>query len=127
MVMGLGVIMTGLMPTYTGLVVATLVMSFGFHYYETLNQSLTLQYFDITQSPVVMGRLRAVGSAANIVIGLIFLLVVNHVTYQTLYVTLGIFIMGAPRSSCSSIPPERTSRCSARTWSCARATGSSTS
>jgi hypothetical protein len=94
MVMGLGVIMTGLMPTYTGLVVATLVMSFGFHYYETLNQSLTLQYFDITQSPVVMGRLRAVGSAANIVIGLIFLLVVNHVTYQTLYVTLGIFIMG---------------------------------
>jgi len=94
MVMGLGVIMTGLMPTYTGLVVATLVMSFGFHYYETLNQSLTLQYFDITQSPVVMGRLRAVGSAANIVIGLIFLLVVNHVTYQTLYVTLGVFIMG---------------------------------
>jgi hypothetical protein len=95
MVMALGVIMTGLMPTYAGLVVATLVMSFGFHYYETLNQSLTLQYFDTTQSPVVMGRLRAVGSAANIVIGLVFLLAVNHVTYQTLYVTLGVFIMAA--------------------------------
>lgn len=95
MVMALGVIMTGLMPTYAGLVVATLVMSFGFHYYETLNQSLTLQYFDTAQSPVVMGRLRAVSSAANIVIGLIFLLAVNHVSYQTLYVALGIFIMGA--------------------------------
>jgi len=95
MVMALGVIMTGLMPTYAGLVVATLVMSFGFHYYETLNQSLTLQYFDTTQSPVVMGRLRAVGSAANIAIGLVFLLAVNHVTYQTLYVTLGVFIMAA--------------------------------
>jgi MFS family permease len=42
-----------------------------------------------------MGRLRAVGSAANIVIGLVFLLAVNHVTYQTLYVTLGVFIMAA--------------------------------
>jgi hypothetical protein len=95
MVMALGVIMTGLMPTYVGLVTATLVMSFGFHYYETLNQSLTLQYFDTTQSPVVMGRLRAAGSAANIVIGLIFLVAVHHATYQTLYVTLGVFIMGA--------------------------------
>ena len=95
MVMALGVIMTGLMPTYVGLVTATLVMSFGFHYYETLNQSLTLQYFDTTQSPVVMGRLRAAGSVANIVIGLIFLVAVNYATYQTLYVTLGVFIMAA--------------------------------
>ena len=95
MVMALGVIMTGLMPTYVGLVTATLVMSFGFHYYETLNQSLTLQYFDTTQSPVVMGRLRAVGSAANIAIGLVFLIAVNHFSYQSLYVTLGIVIMAA--------------------------------
>lgn len=95
MVMALGVIMTGLMPTYGGLVAATLVMSFGFHYYETLNQSLTLQYFDVTQSPVVMGRLRAVASAANIVIGLVFLVAVKHASYQTLYVTLGVFLTGA--------------------------------
>lgn len=93
MVMALGVILTGLMPTYVGLVVATLIMSFGFHYYETLNQSLTLQYFDKSQSPVVMGRLKAVGSAANIAIGLIFLMAVNHVSYQNLYICLGLFVM----------------------------------
>jgi len=95
MIMGLGVVMTGLMPTYWGLVTATLVMSFGFHYYETLNQSLTLQYFDRTQSPVVMGRLRAVGSAANIAIGLVFLAAVNHVGYQSLYMALGVFVIAA--------------------------------
>lgn len=95
MVMGLGLILTGMMPSFGGLVLATLIMSFGFHYYETLSQSLTLQYFSVTQSPVVMGRLRAMGSAGNIVIGLVFLVAVNHATYQTLYVLLGIFIIGA--------------------------------
>jgi len=93
MVMALGVALTGLMPSYFGLVGATLIMSFGFHYYETLSQSLTLQYFDRTESPVVMGRLRAVASAANIAIGLIFLFAVNHVSYQNLFMVLGIFIM----------------------------------
>jgi hypothetical protein len=115
MVMALGVTMTGLMPTYAGLVVATLVMSFGFHYYETLNQSLTLQYFDTAQSPVVMGRLRAVSSAANIAIGLVFLLAVNHVSYQALYVSLGVLVMGA--AACfllanparKDLPPQRKS------------------
>ncbi|ACU91015.1 MFS transporter [Desulfomicrobium baculatum] len=95
MVMGLGVMLTGMMPSYGGLVLATLVMSFGFHYYETLSQSLTLQYFSVTQSPVVMGRLRAAGSMANIAIGLVFLVAVNHAGYQTLYMLLGIFIMAA--------------------------------
>ncbi len=107
MVMALGVIMTGLMPTYVGLVTATLIMSFGFHYYETLNQSLTLQYFDTTQSPVVMGRLRAIGSAANIAIGLIFLVAVNHFSYQTLYVVLGIVILAAASVFLLSNPTRR--------------------
>ncbi|MDY0225862.1 MAG: MFS transporter [Desulfomicrobium apsheronum] len=95
MVMGLGLMLTGMMPSFGGLVLTTLIMSFGFHYYETLSQSLTLQYFSVTQSPVVMGRLRAMGSAGNIVIGLVFLVAVNHATYQTLYMLLGIFIIGA--------------------------------
>ncbi|MFQ6604449.1 MAG: hypothetical protein ACE5D8_02735 [Fidelibacterota bacterium] len=44
--LGLGVGLTGLFPTYTGLLFTTLVMSFGFHYYETTHNSLSLQYFD---------------------------------------------------------------------------------
>lgn len=95
MVMGVGLMLTGMLPSYGGLVLTTLIMSFGFHYYETLSQSLTLQYFSVTQSPVVMGRLRAMGSAANIAIGLVFLVAVNHATFQTLYVVLGIFVMAA--------------------------------
>ena len=50
-VLGLGVGLTGFFPSYAGLLVTTLVMSFGFHYFETTNQSLTLQYFSTAASP----------------------------------------------------------------------------
>ncbi|MEE8415140.1 MAG: MFS transporter, partial [Desulfobacterales bacterium] len=39
--LGLGVAITGLFPSYLGLLMTTMVMSFGFHYFETTNQSLT--------------------------------------------------------------------------------------
>ncbi|MFH1964789.1 MAG: MFS transporter, partial [Acidobacteriota bacterium] len=42
LVLGVGVGVTGFSPSYYGLVFTTLIMSFGFHYYETTNQSLTL-------------------------------------------------------------------------------------
>jgi hypothetical protein len=57
--LGCGTAITGLFPTFGGLVFTTLVMSFGFHYYETTNQSLTLQYFAKGISPIVFGRLRS--------------------------------------------------------------------
>ena len=46
LILGVGVAVTGLLPSYYGLICTTLLMSFGFHYFETTNQSLTLQYFD---------------------------------------------------------------------------------
>jgi len=52
LILGLGVASTGLLPSYYGVVVTTLIMSFGFHYYETVNQSLTLQYFSVLKSPL---------------------------------------------------------------------------
>ena len=68
--LAVGVGLTGLMPSMAGLVVTTLIMSFGFHYYETTNQSLTLQYFDQATAPIVFGRQRSYAAATNIVVGL---------------------------------------------------------
>ena len=70
LILGIGVAATGLFPSFAGLIVTTLIMSFGFHYYETINQSLTLQYFDITTSPWVFGKQRAFAAASNIGIGI---------------------------------------------------------
>lgn len=91
--LGLGVALTGFFPSFSGLIATTLVMSFGFHYYETTNQSLTLQYFDENTSPWVFGKFRSAGSAANIVIGLLILLVSAFLDYRAMFLIFGLIII----------------------------------
>ncbi len=72
--MGVGTAATGYFPTEYGFYLTTIVMSVGFHYFETINQSLTLQWLPKGEAPKIMGRLLAVGSAATITaFALIFL------------------------------------------------------
>ena len=73
MFMGLGTAATGYFPTTYGFYLTTIVMSVGFHYFETVNQSLSLQWLPKGNAPQIMGRLLAVGSFATIAAyGLIF-------------------------------------------------------
>lgn len=87
--LGLGTAAAGFYPSYTGLIATTLIMSFGFHYYETANQSLTLQYFDQSTSPIVFGRLRSFASASNIAAGLLIFLMGTTFDYKTMYLIMG--------------------------------------
>jgi hypothetical protein len=87
--LGAGLAFTGFFPTYAGLMVTTVIMSFGFHYYETTNQSLTLQYFDRYQSPVVFGRLRSIAAASSIGIGIFIFLISNWLSFKGTYLTIG--------------------------------------
>jgi predicted MFS family arabinose efflux permease len=93
--MGIGVAVTGFFPSYTGLIFTTLVMSFGFHYYETTNQSLTLQYFDQQSSPWVFGKLRSYAAATNIGIGIMIFAMTTILSYSQIYLVLGLLIIGA--------------------------------
>ncbi|MBX2825847.1 MAG: MFS transporter [Gammaproteobacteria bacterium] len=73
-VLGLGTALTGFFPTAFGLYITTVIMSMGFHYYETLQNSLTLQWIDKERAPEVFGRLLAAGSVASVLaFGLIWL------------------------------------------------------
>src|SRR6056297_3182153 len=95
LILAAGVTCTGLFPNFAGLIVTTLVMSFGFHYFETTNQSLTLQYFDKATAPWVFGKLKSLSSAANIGIGLTILLISNFMTYTQMYVLIGVMVAAA--------------------------------
>jgi hypothetical protein len=66
LLLGLGVAATGYFPTILGLYITTFVMSVGFHYYETMNQSLALQWLPISRAPHLMGRLVSIGAAAQL-------------------------------------------------------------
>jgi len=92
--LGVGVGMTGLMPTMGGIVLTTLVMSFGFHYYETTNQSLTLQYFDQATAPIVFGCQRSYAAATNIAVGLAIYGMAYVLPYAVMYLLMGGVLCG---------------------------------
>ncbi len=93
MILGLGVGLTGYFPNYGGVVVTTLIMSFGFHYFETTNQSLTLQYFDRNTSPWVFGKLRSYGAASNIAVGLLIFAISYLLDYKTIFALAGLLLL----------------------------------
>ena len=64
--MAMGVAATGLLPTTYGLYATTLVMSIGFHYYETVQSSLTLQWLPKEQTARFMGRVIGAKAAASL-------------------------------------------------------------
>ena len=65
-VLGIGTALTGWFPTIIGLYCTTVLMSIGYHYYETVQTSLSLQWFEKERAPELFGRLIAVGSFASV-------------------------------------------------------------
>ena len=92
-VLGAGISLTGLLPSFSGLIFTTMIMSFGFHYYETTSQSLTLQYFDILTSPHVFSQQRSYAAAANIVVAIIILIIAPFFSYNAMYLLFGSLII----------------------------------
>lgn len=93
LIMGLGVSLTGILPSFAGLVFTTLIMSTGFHYFETVNQSLTLQHFTKIQAPVVIGRLKSIAALTNIIVGGIIWVLSQYLELSYLFVGFGILVM----------------------------------
>lgn len=91
--LGAGVALTGMFPSYGGLALTTLIMSFGFHYYETTNQSLTLQYFSTGVAPLVLGKLRSLSALSSIVSAIIIWLLGIFLEYRGIYVTIGCLVI----------------------------------
>ncbi|MGF1763837.1 MFS transporter [Aliivibrio kagoshimensis] len=91
-VMCVGVIVTGWFPTEYGLYLTTIVMSIGFHYFETVNQSLTLQWIPKDRSAHFMGRalsIKSIGSLAAYS-AVWFMMELFNVEYNTVYMLFGL-------------------------------------
>ncbi|GEA20775.1 MFS transporter [Vibrio harveyi] len=62
----LGTAITGYFPSLFGLLFTTLLMSTGFHYFETLKQSLSLQWLSKEEAPEMLGKFISVGALASL-------------------------------------------------------------
>ena len=89
--LGLATAVTAWFPSFGGLLIVTLLSSIGFHYFETVNQSLQLQWVEKARAPQVLGRIVAVGSGASLLAyGLLVLLWDRFsLTYDTVYLVSG--------------------------------------
>jgi hypothetical protein len=72
--LGVATAVTAYFPSLAGILMLTMLSSIGFHYYETVNQSLQLQWLPIANAPWIMGCMMALGSAATFIVYLIILL-----------------------------------------------------
>lgn len=89
--MSIGIAMTGWFPFELGLYCTTVLMSIGFHYFETINQSLTLQWLDKDKTAHFMGKQLSVKSFAHLfAYGAIWVLMEWFaVSYNTMYMLAG--------------------------------------
>ena len=65
--LGIATAVTAWFPFLSGILTVTLLSSVGFHFFETVNQSLQLQWFSKKEAPSKLGKLMAYGSAATLI------------------------------------------------------------
>ncbi|MBU3032619.1 MFS transporter [Tritonibacter mobilis] len=91
--LGAATAVTAWFPTLQGILVITVLSSIGFHYFETVAQSLQLQWLSKERAPQMLGWLVATGSAATLVVyGVIVLLWEPlNLSYNAVYMAAGGF------------------------------------
>lgn len=92
----IGIAMTGFFPSLGGILLTTLVMSIGFHYFETASHSLQLQLLQQENAAREMGRIQSASSAAQFVAyTIVFALTAwsGLVSYTTVFMVIGLASM----------------------------------
>lgn len=90
---GLGTALTGFFPSFVPVILTTLLMSFGFHFFEAVNQSLLLQYFDVRTTPVVMGKLRGLAAGGSLAASVFVFFCSDFLPYTMMFLIVGVLCM----------------------------------
>ena len=89
--LGIGTAITAFYPMALWLYFSTVVMSIGFHYLETLHNSLSLQWLEKSEAPLVLGQLLSVRAFCNLaVLGTLYIYLMFYAAnYLFIYVIAG--------------------------------------
>ncbi len=89
-VMGLGIIVTGAATALPLLLLATLVMSFGFHFFSASSASVVLMAVKQHDAPRILGTLGSIGSMAAVAGTATVLFLAQPLGYRTLWYAVGV-------------------------------------
>ncbi|MBD0865209.1 MAG: MFS transporter [Rhodobacteraceae bacterium] len=89
--LGVATALTAWFPSYAGILTITMLSSIGFHYYETVNQSLQLQWLPKDRAAQILGWLLAAGSGATLLSYVLIVLLWKplSLTYNAVYMVAG--------------------------------------
>ena len=88
-VTGLGTMLTGYFTDFWSIVATSLLMSFGFHYFESLNESLMIQYYSVEQTPLVMGKLRGLSAGGSLLVSVFIFFCTGYFSFKTMFLMAG--------------------------------------
>ncbi len=93
--LGFGSAITAEFPTLQGVLVVTFVSSLGFHYYETVAQSLQLQWLPKAEAPKMLGRIVSCAAAGALLSygAIVMTWEALQLSYSTVYWASGGFCM----------------------------------
>ena len=91
--LGVGVLLTGQATTVPMLLGATLVMSFGFHFFGPAANGALMMSVDKAQAPRVLGWMRTIAAGAGVLGTVIILLLVERIGYEALFLTVGAVLI----------------------------------
>lgn len=89
--LGIGTLLTGFFPSSLGLYTTTIIMSVGFHYLQTLNQSLSLQWISKEKAPVILGKITSIQAFSGLGVYLFIYFIMGYfkLDYKSVYVFFG--------------------------------------
>lgn len=89
--LGVATAFTAWFPSLGGLLFLTFFSSIGFHYYETVNQSLQLQWLPKDRAPQMLGWMMGAGSAVTLIVFILIVLMWEPLglSYNLVFMTAG--------------------------------------
>ena len=120
--LGIGIILTGQAASLPLLLVATVIMSFGFHYFGPSSNGVVLMSISHEEAPRILGRLRSLGAmSALLATGAVYLFA-DRIGYRGMFLAVGalvafggavLFPFGKGQHG---LPPRRKLRLRKRYW-----------
>jgi len=120
--LGLGIILTGQATSLPLLLGATVIMSFGFHYFGPSSNGVVLMSISHEEAPKILGRLKSLGAISALLATGVVYLSAEHIGYRGLFLVVGavvalggsiLFLFGKGQHG---LPPKRKIRLRRRYW-----------
>jgi predicted MFS family arabinose efflux permease len=90
--LGAGIFLTGQASDVPFLLISTVVMSFGFHFFSPSNDATVLMSVDQEQAPKRLGQLKSLGAIGALVATGVVYFLADRWGYRTLFMVVGGFV-----------------------------------